>query len=233
MADHKSIALSESEEMYLITIARLVEQGHQRPIPISHLAEELAIQPVSANQMVHKLADDGLVTYTPYRGVDLTEEGSRVTSVVLRRRRLWEVFLVNYLEVQPAEADALACRLEHITPGKVIDQLDDFLSHPKTSPQGLPIPAAILMPSEPQIIEEQPRPLNEQTVGEEGKVIRLEADSVTQEFLIAAGLRPGALIRPLAISSCGAMLIQAGENRIHLDADLSGNVLVAIKPGAA
>ncbi len=103
--------ISESEEMYLIAIARLAEQGVQEPIPISLLAKELSIQPVSANQMVHKLADAGLLDYLPYKGVRLTASGWKVARHVLRHRRLWEVFLVEHLEIALDEADALACRL--------------------------------------------------------------------------------------------------------------------------
>ena len=223
MFGHNTSNMSESEEMYLITIARLAEQGIQTPIPISRLASELDIQPVSANQMVHKLDEDGLVTYTPYRGVELTPKGSQVTSVVLRRRRLWEVFLVDQLGIVPNEADALACRLEHITPRMVIDRLDDFLSHPAFSPQGLPIPAA-----DREETEESLLPLSQIPVGQEQLVAGLRADEVTCAFLEAEGLQPGAMIRPLAISDCGAMLLQVGENRIHLASDLVSGVMVAI-----
>jgi DtxR family Mn-dependent transcriptional regulator len=222
MFNHNTSVMSESEEMYLITIARLAEQGIQTPIPISRLASELDIQPVSANQMVHKLDEDGLVTYTPYRGVELTPEGSQVTSAVLRRRRLWEVFLVDQLGIVPNEADALACRLEHITPRMVIDRLDDFLSHPAFSPQGLPIPSA-----DREETEESLLPLSQIPVGQEQLVAGLRADEVTCAFLEAEGLRAGAVIRPLAISDCGAMLLRVGENRIHLASELAGDVMVA------
>jgi DtxR family Mn-dependent transcriptional regulator len=132
--------MSESEEMYLITIARLVEQGVEEPISISLLAEELAIQPVSANQMIHKLAEEKLVKYLPYKGVLLTSNGQEVAMHVLRDRRLWEVFLVKHLGLPPSEADALACRLEHITPKGVTCRLARFLGYPSVTPQGFPIP---------------------------------------------------------------------------------------------
>ena len=223
MFDHNTSGMSESEEMYLITIARLVEEGIHTPIPISLLASELEIQPVSANQMIHKLDEDDLVTYTPYRGVELTPKGSQVTSVVLRRRRLWEVFLVDQLGIMPKEADALACRLEHITPRMVIDRLDDFLSHPAFSPQGLPIP-----PADREETKENLLSLSQIPVGQELLVVGLWADEVTCAFLEAEGLRAGAVIRPLAISDCGAMLLRVGENRIHLASELVGDVMVAI-----
>ena len=173
--------------------------------------------------MVHKLAEDCLVTYTPYRGVELTPEGSQVTSVVLRRRRLWEVFLVDQLGIMPKEADALACRLEHITPRMVIDRLDEFLSHPAFSPQGLPIPTADREKAEENLLS-----LSQMPVGQEQLVVGLRADEVTCAFLEAEGLQTGTVIRPLAISNCGAMLLQVCENRILLASDLVRDVMVAI-----
>ena len=109
MSDHNIKAMSESEEMYLITIARLFEGGVEDPVSVSRIAGELSIQPVSANQMVHKLVEEGLVEYFPYKGVSLTPKGQAAAQQVLRGRRLWEVFLVNHLELSPGEADAMAC----------------------------------------------------------------------------------------------------------------------------
>ena len=67
--------LSESEEMYLVTIRKICESCTDTSIPIPHLAEELAVLPVSVNQMVKKLAEAGFVEYIPYKGVELTAEG--------------------------------------------------------------------------------------------------------------------------------------------------------------
>ena len=89
--------LSQSEEMYLVTIRHICEDCTDRPIPIPEIAEKLDVQPVSVNQMVKKLAEAGLVKYTPYKGVELTADGKDISSRILRHRRLWEVFLVKNL----------------------------------------------------------------------------------------------------------------------------------------
>ncbi|MCP4226088.1 MAG: metal-dependent transcriptional regulator, partial [Actinomycetia bacterium] len=67
---------SESEQMYLITIAMAAEEGHEGPVPVPRLAQALEVSRVSANEMVKKLAERGLVAYTPYKGADLTAEGA-------------------------------------------------------------------------------------------------------------------------------------------------------------
>ena len=132
--------MSESEEMYLVTIAMLNEVGASDPVPLSQVADQLQIQPVSANQMVRKLEGTGLVDYTPYKGVALTQDGWRQACQILRHRRLWEVFLVERLHFSPIEADQLACRLEHIFPSDAAERLADYLGSPVVSPDGKRIP---------------------------------------------------------------------------------------------
>lgn len=223
MTGHNIAVISESEEMYLITIARLVEQGEEEPVSVSRLASELAIQPVSANQMVHKLAEEKLVEYLPYKGVQLTPKGQEVAQQVLRDRRLWEVFLVKHLELAPSEADALACRLEHITPKGVTCQLAKFLGHPSFTPQGLPIPEVNGSGDTHRV-----QPLSELGVGDCGEVIRMEGDPTTQAFLEAEGFRPGIEVIPLAKGKDGAFLLQVGQDRLHISQVVADSILIAI-----
>ena len=132
--------MSESEQMYLITTAMLIEDGMEQPVPLPALAQARSIMPASVNQMVRKLADEGLVTYIPYKGIVLTPAGTNIATRILRYRRLWEVFLVKKLKLALASADQLACRLEHLTTDEVADRLSDYLGDPQLSPQGKPIP---------------------------------------------------------------------------------------------
>lgn len=223
MTDHNRDDMSESEEMYLITIARLVEQGIEEPVPLPRLAQELSILPVSANQMVHKLEEEELVAYIPYKGVELTPKGRRIAMQVLRHRRLWEVFLVDQLKLSPAEADALACRLEHITPQKATYQLAEFLGHPAVTPQGLPIPRA-----EGQAEEAPSLPLAELPFGRQGEVVRISADLATCAFLETEGVRSGSQVSLLAKASDGGLLLQAGEKRVHLAGHLAQEIAVRV-----
>jgi DtxR family Mn-dependent transcriptional regulator len=116
-----------SEEMYLITVAMAQETGWEGPLPLASLAESLSISPVSANLMVRRLAERGLLAYQPYQGALLTLAGRAVALRVLRGRRLWTRFLVEHLGSRQEEADALACNLEHLTPPRVADRLEAFL----------------------------------------------------------------------------------------------------------
>jgi DtxR family Mn-dependent transcriptional regulator len=223
MLDHNLTEMSESEEMYLISIARLVEQGVKEPVPISLLAGELSVQPVSANQMVHKLAEEELVEYLPYKGVQLTARGQEIASKVLRDRRLWEVFLVEHLDLSPSDADALACRLEHITAEGVTGRLAKFLGQPAVSPQGLPIPEVDGRAVVPAL-----RPLSDLAVGECAEVMRIAGDQATQAFLISEGLRPGVTVKPLAIGGEGAMLLESDHRRLNLAQAVTDKILINV-----
>jgi DtxR family transcriptional regulator, Mn-dependent transcriptional regulator len=216
--------LSESEEMYLATIARMQESGHSAPAPLSHLAEELAVLPVSANQMVRKLEDAGLVTYTPYKGVDLTEKGASEALRILRHRRLWEVFLVENLKYTPEEADHLACRLEHTLPPEAAERLADFLGNPAESPSNKPIPAAQAREAPPGYIS-----LSQIALNTTAQVMEISADPVERSFLEQQGLRCGARLSLIATASSGDLLIRTDSGcKILMAAELTR--VIRIKP---
>lgn len=221
MESRKELTMSENEEMYLVTVARLVEAGGEPTIPISQLAQELSIQPVSANQMVRKLEEAGLVAYTPYKGVALTPEGERLALRILRHRRLWEVFLVENLKIPLDEAEELACRLEHFLPASVAGRLAEFLAHPQVSPQGKPIPELGA--------EEALRPealLSQLQIGEQGRVARLEVDAPTRAFLAGEGLGPGALVTLLGVGNNGAILAGVEGRSVFLAKGLASGIWV-------
>ncbi|MEW6286817.1 MAG: metal-dependent transcriptional regulator [Chloroflexota bacterium] len=130
--------LSESTEMYL---KALVELG-DRDVAIARLAERLGVTHVSANEMMRRLGEQGLVKHTPYKGVTLTKKGREAAANVLRRQRLWEVFLYQHLKIEWAKIYELACSLEHATAPEVTEALAAFLGNPTVCPRGNPIPDA-------------------------------------------------------------------------------------------
>ena len=213
--------MSESEEMYLVTIAQLMEGGVGEPVPLSPLAEELEVQPVSVNQMVRKLEADGWLEYQPYKGVTLSNKGRQTVSQILRHRRLWQLFLVEYLGLPLEEADSLACRMEHITSTDVANRLFTFLGEPTRSVKGKLIPASELRES-----LEFAQPLNQLSVGEVVEVVRVDADANMRTFLEQEGLVAGIPVTILAVGSKGAMLVRVQNQQVNLGADLTGLIMV-------
>lgn len=198
--------MSESEEMYLVTIARLNESGEDLPVPVSQLAAELTVLPVSANQMIRKLEEAGWVCYTPYKGVSLTEEGSTRALQILRHRRLWEVFLVEKLKIPIADALELACRLEHSLPIDAAERLAIFLGNPAISPSGSRIPKpGSGQPRRPDM------PAAALEVDQTSKVSRIESDTASRAFLSAEGIAPGKVVTLEAISSSGSILLKTED----------------------
>lgn len=223
MENHKYRELSENEQMYLVTIAQLQEDGNQRLIPVSDLAETLSFLPVSVNQMIRKLANDSLLTYQPYKGVDFTDTGRKMVQRILRYRRLWEVFLVKHLKMDLDEADALACRMEHITSDQVSERLAEFLDHPSVCYHGHSIPN--LESESGMAVPVQVR-LDQMQVGEKARVNNIQAENTAASFLIDEGFVPGSQVSVLGIGDNQAMLLEINQRQVHLSADLVGSVLV-------
>jgi DtxR family Mn-dependent transcriptional regulator len=211
--------LSESVQNYLVNIVRLRESV-QDPVPLSHLAEALSISPISVNDMCRKLQDQGLVVYRPYKGVYLTEQGQRHAYYIVRRHRLWEVFLVQKLGFDFEEAHQAACRLEHATSDPVADQLDAFLSHPTVNPQGLPIPRpeGVLPNCTPQF-------LSELAAGQHAHILQSSAGKAARVSLAEQGLRPGATVQILLVSEQSLLLLVDGVH-ISLARSLAQTILV-------
>lgn len=215
------ITMSESTEMYLLRTALL--QRESQPVPLSLLAQELDVSTVSANEMCRKLMHDGLLIYEPYKGVTLTEHGSAIALRVLRRRRLWEVFLVTHLHLPADEAERIACRFEHVTPDHVADRLGTMLGEPRYTTRSEPIPQAAATEIEPPALA-----ATELGVGGEGEVVAITASPTVGGFLCSQGLRPGARIRVLAASGRGQIIVRVGGQELVLEQALAEHIRVVV-----
>jgi len=215
--------ISENREMYLLSIANLVESRGQSLVPLNVLADQLEITPVSANEMIRKLSEEGYVRYLPYKGVELLEKGHAIALDVLRHRLLWEVFLVEKLGLNAQEADAIACRLEHITSRKVAQRLYEFLGRPSHSPQGKRIPNFESKARMPSFI-----PLGDAAMEEVLEVAQIAAQGAEMEFLLEEGIHPGARLRKLASGSHAELLLEVDRRKLMIGADLANLILVVI-----
>jgi len=135
---------TETEENYLKCILRFTLMG-ETPVSTNTIANYLGISPASVTDMLKKLSNkkepSPLVNYTRYEGVSLTENGKKIALSILRKHRLWEVFLVNKLNFSWDNVHDVAEQLEHIQSQELISRLDEFLDYPKFDPHGDPIPS--------------------------------------------------------------------------------------------
>ena len=151
-----------SEENYLKTIYHLTAITDCE-VSTNAIAEKMETKASSVTDMLKKLAEKDLVNYKKYQGVSLTEKGALSAKMIVRKHRLWEVFLVEKLNFPWDEVHDIAEQLEHIKSEKLINKLDDFLGNPTEDPHGDPIPNANgqIISIDKQLLSE----LNEEQVG--------------------------------------------------------------------
>lgn len=143
--------LSLVEENYLKAIYHLSEGGEQL-VSTNAIAEVMKTKPASVSDMIQKLDKKGVISYLKYQGVNVTVEGKHKALRVIRKHRLWEVFLVEHLNFNWDQVHEVAEQLEHIKSPLLIERLDQFLGHPQVDPHGDPIPdASGVMQSLPQV----------------------------------------------------------------------------------
>ncbi|WP_159691052.1 metal-dependent transcriptional regulator [Flavobacterium sp. 9R] len=133
--------MTHSEENYLKAIYHLTVQL-EAEVPTNAIAEMMETKASSVTDMLKKLADKALINYIKYQGVSLTEKGMHAAKMIVRKHRLWEVFLVEKLAFTWDEVHDIAEQLEHIKSEQLINKLDDFLGNPTEDPHGDPIPDA-------------------------------------------------------------------------------------------
>mgnify|MGYP001083349124 CR=1 FL=1 len=128
-----------TEENYIKSIYHLGKQGATN-VSTNAIAQDMETKASSVTDMVKKLSEKGYADYKKYQGVSLTEKGKTIAINIVRKHRLWEVFLAEKLNFSWDEIHEVAEQLEHIKSKKLISQLDAFLGYPTHDPHGDPIP---------------------------------------------------------------------------------------------
>ena len=128
-----------TEENYIKAIYHLSNNG-EKTVNTNAIASAMQTKASSVTDMIKKLSEKNYADYKKYQGVTLTDDGRRVAVNIIRKQRLWEVFLVEKLNFSWDEVHEVAEHLEHIKSDKLIDELDAFLEFPTHDPHGDPIP---------------------------------------------------------------------------------------------
>lgn len=182
--------LSFVEENYLKAIYHLSESG-KRAVNTNMLADEMKTAPASVSDMVKRLSQKKMVQYQKYKGVNISEEGKTKALHVIRKHRLWEVFLVDKLNFHWDEVHEVAEQLEHIKSPLLIKRLDEFLGFPKYDPHGDPIPD-----ENGQLVEKRKDPISELDLGVNGIVVGVNDSSTSfLKYLDKVGISIGSKIQ--------------------------------------
>ena len=131
--------LSKSEENYLKSIFNLSEFGNKQ-VSTNSISKILNIEPASVTDMIKKLSKKKLIYHEKYKGNTISKSGIKIALQIIRRHRLWEVFLYDKLNFKWDKIHDIAEELEHVSSEELIDNLDKFLKYPKIDPHGDPIP---------------------------------------------------------------------------------------------
>ena len=134
-------SLSLTEENYIKAIFQIGTTPESN-VSTNALADSLQTKPATVSDMIKKLSHKKLIFYEKYKGVTLSASGAKEALKIIRKHRLWEVFLVNHLNFKWDQVHEIAEQLEHIKSSELVNRLDDFLGNPTIDPHGDPIPDA-------------------------------------------------------------------------------------------
>lgn len=129
-----------SEENYLKAIYNIGRLAASEKISPTAIAEALGNNPASVVDMIKKLVDKKLISYEKSKGVKFTDKGKKAALLIVRKHRLWEVFLHDKLGYTWDTIHEIAEQLEHIQHPELADRLDKYLGFPQFDPHGDPIP---------------------------------------------------------------------------------------------
>ncbi len=212
-------ALSPAMEDYLKAIYA-IEQEHGA-VSTQHLADWQGVTPASVTAMLKRLAEQRLVLYERYHGVQLTESGRRVAVEMVRHHRLLELYLNQALGFSWDEVHAEAERLEHFISEKLEARIDAALGYPKMDPHGSPIPAL-----DGTVTAVEARSLCEVRGGGRQVVLRVADESAANLRTYAEmGLWPGVTVEDLGSAPAGRR-VRVGLRELELTIELCAGVFV-------
>ncbi|MFC4210319.1 metal-dependent transcriptional regulator [Pedobacter lithocola] len=213
---------SFTEENYLKVIYHLAEQTNN--VQTNAIAEQIQTKPASVTDMIKKLAEKGLVDYVKYQGVTLTDKGRHAAIDIVRKHRLWEVFLVEKLNFKWDEVHDVAEELEHIKSVHLIERLDEFLGFPKADPHGDPIPDKNGRFAKTQFIK-----LIELKIGDSGTITGVsQHSSAFLKHLEKLGLTLGKQIKISDVTDFdGSVEILIEEKQINISREVAKHILIS------
>lgn len=216
--------MTRSEENYIKVIFHIGRQGKEA-VSTNSIAEQMETKPSSVTDMVKKLSEKDLVNYKRYQGVSLTDQGNKIALEIVRKHRLWEVFLVEKLDFTWDEVHEIAEQLEHIKSDKLIDRLDRLLEFPKYDPHGDPIPD-----KNGELYDRDKKLLSEVALGVKGICIGVRDSSASfLKFLDKNNIALGNPIQVLEIEDFdGSLTIAVGDVKKQISHQIAANLYIKV-----
>ncbi len=199
------------------------ESGKIKP---NMIAEKLGISNAAVTDMLRKLSREEYVNYEKYKSVTLTEKGRAYARNMVRRHRIWEVFLNQVVGLPWDKVHDEAHRLEHSSSDELINRMEEMLEFPEYDPHGDPIPSK--KGKVPKLKKNIPLTLLKE--GEKGKVVRVnDFDEGFLVYIAEIGITLNELIEMKAVRNFDkSMLIQVGRKERNISRKLAENVFVEV-----
>src|SRR3970040_664386 len=211
-----------SKEDYLSAIYKYRETDGT--IKANQIAEKLSISNAAVTDMLKKLANDGFVDYKRYQGIKLTNNGEEYAKNMVRRHRIWEVFLPQVVGIPWDKVHEEAHNLEHSASDELINRMEEMLDFPTFDPHGDPIP------SKDGVLPEQKKnlPLSLLKAEHKGKVVRVnDFDDGFLNYLSKIGIELGKEIHVKEILEFDhSMLVGVDGKETNLSTNLAANIFV-------
>lgn len=216
--------LSQAEENYIKAIYHLSNNGRNE-VSTNAIAEVLQTKPASVSDMLRKLNQKELIEYEKYKGVKIAPLGVKTSLKIIRKHRLWEVFLVEKLKFNWDEVHDIAEQLEHINSPELINRLDNFLGNPEYDPHGDPIPN-----EHGDMRIKKKRSLSQLITGESSHVVGVkDSGSLFLQHLDKIGIGLGTQIKVIEINVFdGSFEIQTNKKQEQqISLTVAENILIA------
>jgi len=227
--------LIDTTEMYLRTIYELEEEG---VVPLrARIAERLHQSGPTVSQTVARMSRDGLVTVEGDRHLELTPQGQRLATRVMRKHRLAERLLVDVIGLDWELVHEEACRWEHVMSETVELRLIELLEHPTESPYGTPIPGLDELGEHPPVenfregVESLRTRIEKTSDAKLTVTVRrigepAQTDPATMKLLRRAGVLPGKVVE--VVPTDAGVLLGSGGEAVELGLDEAAHIFVSV-----
>ncbi|MFC2170721.1 metal-dependent transcriptional regulator [Calditrichota bacterium] len=217
----KTKKISSSAEEYLLTLFRLEFEGTRAGT--SYLAKLFGVKAPSVTGMLRRLHHRGWLKYKRYRPSELTPAGRDIAVRLIRRHRLLESFLIEFLEYKLEEVHDAVQVLEHAVTDDLIKRVDAKLGHPAFDPHGDPIPD-----ENGNLPEQHYIPLTKMKSGQKATLRRIDnRDRDQVESLRIIGALPGVKIKMLEESENDTLKVSIENKEVSVDSNLANLLWVS------
>lgn len=197
--------VTPNREDYLKLILEL--GGDRQKVSNKQIVAGLSVAPASVSEMLSKLVKEELVSHTAYQGVQLTASGLQTASTLIRKHRLWEVFLVEHLDYSWNEVHDDAEVLEHVTSEKLAERLSEYLHEPRFCPHGGMIPEA-----NETVHEQDRKTLADYQVGDTIRIARVLDERELLDYLVSLDIKIGDVCHISAIAAYEGPVTITGQD---------------------